>query len=303
VPMRMHDHEADVHETLVRRLLREQLPDLADLALTLVEPWGTDNAIWRLGDDLVVRLPRTDGAAGQPAMEAAWLPRLAPHLPVSVPEPIALGEPGAGYPYPWAVHRWLPGSGASPDRIDDPVRFARDLADVVRSLQAVPTDGAPPARNRARPLRDYDESARQAIHSARHLVDADAATAVWDAALSAPPHDGPPVWVQGDLEFNCIVEDGRVSGIVDWGSACAGDPAVDVQVVWSALFTDAARRAFLDDLTIDDATLARSRGAAVQQACAALPYYLHTYPLIVERSWQKLAALGVEAVAAGPPPA
>jgi aminoglycoside phosphotransferase (APT) family kinase protein len=99
--------------------------------------------------------------------------------------------------------------------------------------------------------------------------------------------------VQGDLEGNCLVRDGRLCGIVDWGSACAGDPAVDVQVVWSPLFTDESRGVFLDALGVDDATLARSRGAAINQACAALPYYLHTYPRIVERSWHKLAALGV----------
>ena len=103
------------------------------------------------------------------------------------------------------------------------------------------------------------------------------------------------MWVQGDLEGNCLVgDDGRLCGIVDWNSACVGDPAVDVQVVWSPLFTDASRRTFLDALDVDDATLIRrSKGAAINQACAALPYYLDTYPLIVERSWHKLAALGV----------
>jgi aminoglycoside phosphotransferase (APT) family kinase protein len=295
--MRMHDDELEVDEALVRRLLRAQMPELADLALTLVEPWGTDNALWRLGDDLVVRLPRIGWAAGQAEKEAIWLPRLAPLLPVAIPEPVAVGEPGAGFPYRWAVHRWLPGEGAAPERIDDPVRFAHDLAGVVRSLRAVPTDGAPSASGRALALRHLDEATRRAIRSARHLIDAEAATAVWKEAVAAPPHDGPPVWVQGDLEFNCLVRDGRLCGIVDWGSACAGDPAVDVQVVWSALFTEDARRAFVDDLGVDEATLARSRGAAVNQACAALPYYLRTYPLIVERSWRKLAALGIEALA------
>jgi aminoglycoside phosphotransferase (APT) family kinase protein len=289
----MHDDEVEVDEELVRRLVATQMPDLADLPLTLVGPWGTDNAVWRLGDDLVVRLPRIRWATGQIEDEATWLPRLAPYLPVAVPEPVAVGEPGHGYPYPWAVHRWLPGEAATLERIDDPVTFALDLAEVVRALRAMPTDGAPAARGRARPLAEYDSSTRRAIAGAGHLIDATAAAAVWEEALAAPVHDGPAVWVQGDLEGNCLVRDGRLSGIVDWGSACAGDPAVDVQVVWSPLFTEASRRAFLDALDVDDATLARSRGAAVHQACAALPYYLHTYPLIVERSWHKLASLGV----------
>jgi aminoglycoside phosphotransferase (APT) family kinase protein len=163
----------------------------------------------------------------------------------------------------------------------------------VQELQRVPTNDAPAARNRARPLRDYDESTRRAIDRASHLIDAAAATAVWDEALAATPYDGPPVWVHADLEGNCLLRDGRLCGIVDWGSACAGDPAVDVQVVWSPLFTEETRAVFLEALDVDDATLARSRGAAIHQACAALPYYLHTYPLIVERSWHKLASLGV----------
>jgi len=298
VPIRMHDDEVSVDDRLVRRLLATQMPDLADLPLTLVEPWGTDNAIWRLGDDLVVRLPRIRWATGQVVREATWLPRLARHLPVAVPEPVAIGEPDHDYPYRWAVHRWIPGEGAAPDRVADPVTFALDLAEVVRALRAVPPDGAPSASNRARPLHEYDESTRQAIDTARHLIDAAAATAVWEDALAAPPHDGPPAWVQGDLEGNCLLRDGRLCGIVDWGSACAGDPAVDVQVVWSPLFTDDSRRAFLAALDVDDATLARSRGAAINQACAALPYYLHTYPLIVERSWHKLAVLGVQRLTA-----
>lgn len=226
-----------------------------------------------------------------------WLPRLAPSLPAAVPEPVAVGEPADGYPYRWAVHRWLPGEGAALDTISDPVTFAHQLAEFVQALARVPTEGAPAARNRARPLRDYDEPTRRAIDGASHLIDAAVATAVWEEALAATSHHGPPVWVHADLEGNCLVRDGRLSGVVDWGSACAGDPAVDVQVAWSPLFTDESRTVFLDALGVDDATLARSRGAAINQACAALPYYLHTYPLIVERSWHKLASLGVPRLA------
>ena len=291
--MRMHADEVEVDEGLVARLLASQMPGLAALPLTRVEPWGTDNAIWRLGDELVVRLPRIRWAVAQIERDHLWLPRLAPHLPVAVPKPVAVGVAEHDFPHPWAVHRWLPGVGAALELMDDDLDFARDLAAAVRALQAVPSTGAPAATNRARPLADYDRPTRRAIRSAAHLVDADAALAVWDEALDAAPHPGPPVWVHGDLEGNCLLVDGRLGGLVDWGSACAGDPAVDVQVVWSPLFSDASRAAFLDALEVDPAMLARSRGAAINQACAALPYYLETYPVIVERSWHKLAALGV----------
>lgn len=290
----MHAHEVDVDATLVRRLLAAQMPHLADLPLVLVEPWGTDNAIWRLGEELVVRLPRVDWAQAQVRKEATWLPRLAPLLPIPVPEPVAVGTPALGYPFPWCVHRWLPGEAASRAAMSDPVAFGHDLAGVIRALWEVPTHGAPAARNRARPLADYDEDARAAIEGAAHLIDRDAALRVWESALAARPHPGPTRWVHGDLEGNCLLRDGRLAGLVDWGSSCAGDPAVDVQVVWSPLFDDDARAALVADLGIDADTLARSRGAAIHQACAALPYYQGTYPLIVERSWCKLRTLGVD---------
>jgi aminoglycoside phosphotransferase (APT) family kinase protein len=289
----MHDDEVEVTEALVCSLLASQMPWLAELQLVRVEPWGTDHAIWRLGDELVLRLPRIHWAAEQPDFEATWLPVLASHLPIAVPEPIAVGRPGHSYPYPWAVHRWIRGEGAAMDRLADPSMFAADLAAVVRALNTVPTVGAPAAGNRARPLADYDCATRWAIERASHLIDAYAATAVWEDALEASVYDGPPTWVQGDLEGNCLVTHGRLSGIVDWGSAGVGDPAVDVQVVWSPLFNEESRHRLLNELDVDDTTIRRSRGAAINQSCMALPYYLETYPLIVERSWHKLAAIGV----------
>jgi len=289
----MHDEEIEIDEALVRHLCVVQFPDLADRQLTAIDPWGTDNAIWRLGDDLVVRLPRIHWATEQVDREATWLPLLASHLPVAVPEPITIGKPGCGYPYRWAVHRWLPGEPATLARMDDPVRFALDLAAFVRALQAIPTDGAPPASNRARPLQEYNDETLRIIEYASNLIDADGAMTVWEEALAALPHRGAPVWVHADIEGNCLIRDGHLSGVVDW-APCAGDPAVDIQIVWSPLFTDESRQVFLDVLEVDDATLARSRGAAIHQACAAIGYYLDTYPLIVERSWHKLAAIGVE---------
>jgi aminoglycoside phosphotransferase (APT) family kinase protein len=293
VPNRVHADELLVDDGLVHRLLGGQFPELADRVLVRVEPWGTDNGVWRLGDDLVVRLPRRPGGDEQVALEATWLPRLAPRLPVVVPEPIAVGEATDEYPMRWSVHRWVEGELAGPDTIGDAVGFAADLADVVRSMRSIPIEGAPAATNRARHLREYDRATRAIIRRAADLVDADAALSVWEDALAADPHEGPPVWVHGDLEGNCLVRDRRLSGLVDWGSMCAGDPAVDVQVVWSPLCSSTSRDTFLAALDVDEATVRRSRGAAIHQACAALPYYLDTYPLIVERSRHKLRELGV----------
>lgn len=293
--VRMHRDEVRVGVELVSRLIAEQYPHWADLPLRPVEPWGTDNAIWRLGEDLVVRLPRIAWAAAQPAKEAKWLPVLASHLPVAIPEPVALGRPDFEYPFTWSVHRWLPGELASPSTIRDPNAFAEAMVDVIRGLGNAPTDGAPPPHNRARALAEYDDSARKAISSAADLIDADVAIEIWEAGLAAEPHGEPLRWVHGDLEGNCLVLEGHFSGLIDWGSTCVGDPAVDVQVAWSPLFTDESRARFLERLNPNHATIRRAKAMAIQQACAALPYYLHTYPLIVERSWHKLAALGVSA--------
>ncbi|MGI9612207.1 MAG: aminoglycoside phosphotransferase family protein [Acidimicrobiales bacterium] len=292
---KMHDDEVLVTEHLVRRLLADQMADVADLPLTLVEPWGTDNAIWRLGAYHTVRLPRIHWATDQIERDASWLPRLAAALPVPIPEPVAIGEPGHGYPFRWAVHRWLPGIQATLHDQRDHDEFALALAGFVERLRANPIAGAPSARNRARPLVDYDEETRRAIASAGGLIDAAAATAVWEDALAAPPATE-TVWVHGDLEGNCLLVDGELGGVLDWGSTCVGDLAVDVQVVWSPLFTERSRQTFLEALAVDEATVARSRGAAINQACAALPYYLDTYPEIVARSWHKLAALGIPAL-------
>jgi aminoglycoside phosphotransferase (APT) family kinase protein len=291
--MRMHRDEIEINEPLVRHLLSTQMPAFKGEPLVKVEPWGTDNAVWRLGDDLVVRLPRIHWAVDQIELENTWLPKLAPLLPVAIPEPVAVGEPDETYPWRWGVYRWVPGVGAGPSTIGDPMTFALELAEVLRSVACVPTDGAPRAKNRARPIQSYNEETLLMIDHVSELIDAREARSVWEAALAAPPHKGAPVWVQGDLEGNCITSEGRLSGIVDWGSACVGDPAVDIQVVWSPLFTEESRRVFVQALSIDDAALARSRGAAIHQACGALGYYMDTYPLIIERSWHKLAEVGV----------
>lgn len=215
----MHRDEINIDEALVRRLLSTQMPTLNGGPLAKAGPWGTDNAVWRLGGDLVVRLPRIHWAIEQVDLENQWLPKIAPLLPVTIPEPVAIGEPDETYPWRWGVYRWIPGVGVAPSTIVDPLAFALDLAAVVGSLARVPTEGAPPANNRARPIQAYNNETLLMIEHVSALIDAKSARQVWDAALAGPPHEGAPVWVQGDLEGNCITSEGRLSGIVDWGSA------------------------------------------------------------------------------------
>jgi aminoglycoside phosphotransferase (APT) family kinase protein len=272
----MHDDEVDVDLGLVRRLLSAQFPQWAELPLERVEPAGTDNAIFRLGEDKSVRMPRIHWATRQPELEHTWLPRLAPHLPLPVPVPLALGEPGEGYPFPWAVNSWLPG------RIDvDEAPDASAFAEFVAAIQKVDTSGAP-AAHRGAPLGDT-ERAREAIEQL-----GDDALAVWEEALAAPRWDRPPVWIHGDLDRrNLLVADGRICGVIDFSCAGIGDPAHDIGAAWRVVGRS-DRDGFLERLGADDATLARAKGWIVLQAANALAYYtVESNPTLVHeaRRW------------------
>lgn len=280
-----HADEVAIPESLVRALLREQFPQWADLRLERVASYGTDNVLFRLGDELYVRLPRLRTATTprwaieQIDKEAEWLPRLAPHLPVEIPEVVARGEPGAEYPWRWGVYRWLEGE---PPRTGT-VQIAHDLAAFIAALQRIDTTGAPPGGHRGGPLSVRDRDTRAALAQLEQEIDVSAAAAVWDAALHAPTWDRAPVWLHGDiLEGNLLLRGDRLGAVIDWGAACAGDPAFDYSIAWSLLapVRDEFRRAS----QIDDETWARARGLALSQAVIALPYYLHSNPPIVERS-------------------
>ncbi len=280
----MHLDEIETDEALVRRLLATQFPQWAELPVEQLPAGGTDNAIYRLGDGLSVRLPRRRGwKAGSFDSEFEWLPKLAPHLPVLVPTPVARGAPGEGYPNEWAVYGWLVGDDAASAPLGLG-RAAVDLAGLVAALRRIDPTGGPPPAGRGGPLRPRDGATRAGIAALGDAIDGAAVTAAWEEALAAPEWDGLPVWIHGDLDArNLLVGDGLITGVVDWGSACVGDPACDVKVAWAVL--DAATRPiFRDVLGIDDATWARGRGWALSQAVIALPYYLETYPAIVEQA-------------------
>lgn len=139
---KMHDNEVDTGASLVGRLLAAQFPQWAELPITPVDSARTDNAIYRLGDDMAVRLPRIDWAVGQVEKEHQWLPHLAPFLPLAIPVPLARGDPGEGYPWQWSVYRWLAGENAAIARLAGPRQAAMDLAQSPTALQAIDaTDG------------------------------------------------------------------------------------------------------------------------------------------------------------------
>lgn len=291
---RMHADELDIDADLVRRLVAEQFSEWAGLPVEPVLPWGTDNALFRLGDELVARLPRLDRTVATLEKERRWLPRLAPQLPLAVPIPLADGAPGDGYPFPWSVYRWLSGEDATVSRVSDERRLATDLAKFVSALQRVdPEDGPEPGEHnffRGCPLEQRDAGTRASIASLASTLDAGRVTDAWEAALRAPEWDRRPVWVHGDLDArNLLVVEGRVSAVIDWGGLGVGDPACDVMVAWKVLSQD-ARALFRAELDVGEATWARGRGWALSQAVVALSYYtLETNPVLVREAgrWLK----------------
>jgi aminoglycoside phosphotransferase (APT) family kinase protein len=274
---KMHTDEVDIDISLVRRLLAAQFPRWADLPLEPVLSTGTVNAIYRLGDDMAVRLPRVHRWARDLETEYEWLPKLAPHLPLAVPEPLAKGNPGEGYPWHWAVYRWLEGETWAIDRVGDFCEAAADLARFITSLRLIDTTGAPGPPPSRRTLAERDASVRAAIEASHGMIDTDAMTAAWDTALRLPAWDGPPVWVHGDLlAGNVLVAGGRLNAVIDFGGAHVGDPALDIKTAWT-LFTGESRAVFRAALSVDDATWARARGWALTFVLA-IPYYKDTNP-------------------------
>lgn len=272
---------------LVRRLLAGQFPDWAGLAVTPVASAGTDNAIFRLGRDMAVRLPRLHRAAGQVAKEQRWLPRLRP-LPLAIPVPLGQGTPAAGYPWHWSVYRWLDGATATPDRLGDLPQTAAALAEFLTALQRIDAADGPRAGRhnefRGVPLARRDRPTREAIDSLSGILDARALTAAWQGALQTPVWHGPPVWLHGDMQSgNLLAQAGRISAVIDFGLLGVGDPAVDLIVGWS-LLSAGARDIFRAALGVDDATWARGRGWALSTALIALAFYLHSNPVLAAMS-------------------
>jgi aminoglycoside phosphotransferase (APT) family kinase protein len=294
--MKMHEGQVDLDVELVGRLVTAQLPELADLPISAVRSTGTVNALYRLGDNLCARLPLVERWAGALTKELEWLPRLAPHLSLRIPEPVAKGIPTRWYPFPWAIYRWIDGNPYSDEIVDDEQQAARDLARFVIDLRAVdPVEGAP--RGGRQPLHMLDVPTRAAIEAAHGVIDGDAATAVWEGSLVAPEWDGTPVWIHTDLlPPNLLVDGGRLCAVIDFGGVGVGDPAADVIPAWS-VFGHPGREAFRGALGVDDGTWARARGFALHQAAMIIPYYGETNPAFVAMAKRTVEEILADAAA------
>jgi aminoglycoside phosphotransferase (APT) family kinase protein len=290
----MRDGEVDVDVPLVRRLIDEQFPQWSGRPVERLESSGTENAMFRLGADLVVRLPRHPGAVEDVEHEQRWLSRLGPRLPVATPEPVGAGGPGAGFAWPWSVYRWLAGRNPVVGALEEPELLAKDLAEFIGALRRIDPAGGPTGY-RGVPLATRDEYLRAAVAQLEGRADTAAVTALWEEALRVPEHTGPPVWAHGDLMAgNLLVTDGRLTGVMGFGTVGVGDPAADLIVAWCVL-PAAVRDTFRAAVGADEAEWARGRAWALSVAVIALPYYWHTNPPVAENSRHVIGEILAEA--------
>jgi aminoglycoside phosphotransferase (APT) family kinase protein len=284
------DDRPVIDAVLVRRLVDTQFPRWAGLPLKPLDPAGLDHVIYRLGEELTVRLPRYAGAIRQARKEFRWLPRLAPHLPLAIPAPVAVGEPAFGYPWPWAVSRWLDGEVATFEALADSATAAAELAAFLTALQRFAPADVPDEDLLAPPLADRDRATRDAIAQLGSAFDAAAMTELWDTALSAPAWDRPPVWFHGDFHTgNLLTVDGLLSAVIDFGGLGIGDPACDLTIAYT-LMTPRTRAVFRDALDIDDATWLRGRGWALATGLNAYTAYAAVNPRIAAQTTRQITA-------------
>lgn len=281
---KMHIDEVDTDESLIRRLIGAQFPQWSHLSIKAVNSAGTDNALYRLGDKMVVRLPRIHSASKQIDKEHQWLPRLSAHLPLAIPHPLVAGTPAEGYPWRWSVYQWLAGEDASVTPVADERQTAVTLAEFLLALHGVDPSGGPLSGDhnffRGVPLALRDSKTRAAIASLHSLFDADVMFEVWNCSLEAPAWSDPPCWIHGDLiPTNLLVQNGRLSAVIDFGGLGVGDPACDLLVAWTFLSAE-TRDIFRSALSVDDATWTRGRGWALSVGLIAFEYYQEINPVL-----------------------
>lgn len=329
-PGPMHANQIEVSSPTVARLVSEQFPAWAGMPVRPVRSHGTVNGIFRIGSDLVARLPLEagpsdvadagdveagDGDAGEvmsrvvqarrvellSEMDAAR--RLLTVSPLAAPEPVALGEPGAGYPLPWSVYRWVPGTPAGETDSADSPRVAEQLAGFVRAVRSLPTEGRTfhGARRGGR-LTEHDDYVRRGLDLSAGLIDTVALATLWDRLRSTPRTDA-DVWTHGDLmPGNLLVGQAvstgptaptgltALSGVIDVGQLAVADPALDLQPAWN-LFTPRSRDAYRQALGSSDEEWDRGRGWALAQAIGCLWYYRETNPVMSRTAHRTLQAL------------
>jgi aminoglycoside phosphotransferase (APT) family kinase protein len=265
----------EISLSLVNELVVEQFPQWAHLRITTIKFGGIDNKTYRLGDEMLIRLPSAEGYAGQVQKEQEWLPKIAPHLTTQIPEPIAMGISSKQYPWNWSIYKWIEGGSANTLHIDNHqlLEIAKKLAQFLRELQKIDTTGGPAGglHNYYRGAHPsvYDVETRSAISKLQGLIDADKATAIWEKAINSKWHKQ-PVWIHGDVASgNILVNQGELAAVIDFGCMGIGDPACDLVIAWTLLKNE-SRKIFKEEVGLDTDTWDRARGWALWKASIEL---------------------------------
>ena len=285
---KLHAGEIDISTGLAAALIAQQFPQWAGLPVCPVNSSGTECVLYRLGDDLVIRLPRRPGESLGANLEQGMLPRLAPFLPVPIPALIADGRPTEEYPANWGVLRWIDGDTPVEGQLADPGPLAADLAGFLQTLWTVDlataglADGPPAYRGGS--LATQHEFTLDAIEQVRGLIDTDATRSVWEHAVQLPTWNGPDTWIHADLmPGNILTRNGRLAAVIDFDAAGLGDPSLDLIVAWMLLPAH-VRPAFRRAVGVDDATWLRGRARALSMALGHLDYYRDTNPVMADNA-------------------
>lgn len=276
--MPLHDDEYLIDDRLVAQLVRDQMPQWSDLPIRRLETTGTVNVAYRLGDDKLIRLPRTAAFSDGPQREATWLPVFADAVPLETPEYLALGEPTPPFPSHWSVLRWIDGDNADRCNLENPEADAAALGEFILALRSVSTDGAPKGGSyRGFGLAGVTDSFDRWLAQIPDTeVDRSRVEAIWDLCRSADHWQGPPTWFHSDLHGgNLLARDGRLVAVIDWEGCTVGDPSSDLMAAWW-LFDAKRRKTFRSVVGAGDAEWLRAKGWALFMAVAAIPYYSST---------------------------
>lgn len=260
-----------ININLARTIITEQFPQFSNLQITDVAKQGHDNRTYRLGPDMLIRIPTAQSYALKVPKEHELLPQLAKHLSISIPTPIAMGKPSTYYPYPFSIYKWLPGKSINLLTLNEQEKefLALDLAKFLKELQAISDIlGPKPGQHnwwRGDHISVYDQGAREQIAQLANIINSAAAIDLWDQALCTK-WSNTPVWIHGDFAIgNILMLNGKLSSIIDFGGCAIGDPACDIVIAWTYL-SGKARDIFLQEMALDADTLLRARAWALWKA-------------------------------------
>lgn len=281
---RMHDNEFEINETIIKALLKNQRPEWANLPLKSIQSSGTDNTLFRLGNQYVVRLPRIEWEMGSIRKsidkEYEWIPQIARCLKMPISEPVFKGNSESFYPWPWLVTKWNEGYNPNFEEDKEYELLAKDLAHFLNELHGIKLANGPLSR-RGVSLKEIDTETRKALANLEGEIDIQSVIFLWNHLSNLPLWVKEPVWVHGDfLPGNILVQNNRLSAVIDFSDVGMGDPACDLIVAWS-LLKPYSRRIFKDNLeNIDHDTWERGRGWALSIALIMLPYYKNSNPVL-----------------------